>query len=215
VVAGSSELAVDLIEAAAEAGWDVAPGAAAAGEVAWLGLDCGRDDDEPPLEGGPQALLCDHASLATLEGDGPAVGFHALPPLAASGLVELTRGPSTSPAAAGRAERFFASLGKHVAWVGDAPGLVLGRIVCQLVNEAAFALGEGVGSAEDIDDGMVLGLNHPRGPLAWGDLIGPEHVAGVLAGLQGETGEERYRLAPALRRAVSLGLTFHEAGALE
>jgi len=216
VVAGAGALAVDLVEAAAEAGWDVAPAAAAAGEVAWLGLDCGRDDDEePPLEGGPQALLCDRASLASLEGDGPAVGFHALPPLAACGLVELTRGPSTSAAACARAERFFASLGKHVAWVGDAPGLVLGRIVSQLVNEAAFALGEGAGTAEDIDDGMVLGLNHPRGPLAWGDLIGPEHVAAVLAGLHDETGEERYRLAPALRRTVSLGLTFHAAGALD
>jgi hypothetical protein len=60
VVAGSSELAVDLIEAAAEAGWDVAPGAAAAGEVAWLGLDCGRDDDEPPLEGGPAGAAVRH-----------------------------------------------------------------------------------------------------------------------------------------------------------
>ena len=215
VVAGASALAAELVLGAAEAGWDVAPAGEAAGEVPWLGLDCGRDPDEPPLEGGPQALLLDRASLATLEGDGPAVGFHALPPLAACGLVELTRGPSSSAAAIARTERFFASLGKHVAWVGDAPGLVLGRIVCQLVNEAAFALGEGVGAAGDIDDGMVLGLNHPRGPLAWAELIGLDHVAAVLAALLAETGEERYRPAPALRRAVALDLTFHEAGALD
>jgi 3-hydroxybutyryl-CoA dehydrogenase len=215
VVAGDSLLAQELAEAADEAGWAVALAEEAAGEVAWLALDCGSDPSAPPLEGGPQALLCDRASLATLEGDGPAVGFHALPPLAGARLVELTRGPSTSGAAAERTERFFASLGKHVAWVGDAPGLVLGRIVCQLVNEAAFALGEGVGGAEDIDDGMVLGLNHPRGPLAWGDLAGLDHVAAVLGGLLAETGEERYRLAPALRRALALDLTFHEAGALD
>ena len=148
------------------------------------------------------------ASLATLDGDGPAAGFHALPPLADARLVEMTRGPYTAAAAAERGEHFFATLGKHVAWVGDAPGLVLGRIVCQLVNEAAFALGEGVGGAEDIDAGMVLGMNHPRGPLEWADLIGLEHVVAVLAGLQAETGEERYRVAPELRRRLALGLTF-------
>ena len=64
---------------------------------------------------------------------------------AGAGLVELTRSESSSPLAAARAERFFGALGKHVEWVGDAPGLVLGRIVCQVINEAAFALGEGVG----------------------------------------------------------------------
>jgi 3-hydroxybutyryl-CoA dehydrogenase len=143
------------------------------------------------------------------------VGFHALPPLDATQLVELTRGPGTSQTACDAAERFFGTLGKHVAWVGDAPGLVLGRIVCQVINEAAFALGEGVGSAEDIDAGMVLGLNHPRGPLEWADAIGLDHVVGVLAGLRSETGEERYRLAPALRHALALGLTFRGADTLD
>ena len=82
---------------------------------------------------------------------------------------------------------------------------MLGRIVCQLVNEACFALGEGVGAAEDIDAGMVLGLNHPRGPLEWGDAIGPATVLGVLAALCEEYREERYRAAPALLRAVRTG----------
>ncbi len=104
-------------------------------------------------------------------------------PLANAGLVELTRTESSSPLAATRAERFFAALGKHVAWVGDAPGLVLGRIVCQLINESAFALGEGIGKARDIDLGMVLGLSHPRGPFEWADEIGLEHVLTVLAAL--------------------------------
>ena len=82
---------------------------------------------------------------------------------------------------------------------------MLGRIVCQLVNEACFALGEGVGAAADIDAGMVLGLNHPRGPLEWGDAIGAPSVLGVLAGLYDEYREERYRAAPALLRAVRTG----------
>jgi 3-hydroxybutyryl-CoA dehydrogenase len=213
VVAGASALAGDLFVAAAEAGWEVASPEQAEGEVPWLVLDCEPVPGEarPPLQGGPQALLCAHASLAALEGDGPAVGFHALPPLADARLVELTRGPGSAPAAAERAERFFATLGMHVAWVGDAPGLVLGRIVCQLVNEAAFALGERVGSAEDIDAGMVLGLNHPRGPLEWADAIGLDHVLAVLHGLWDERREERYRAAPALARTAALDLTFRAA----
>jgi 3-hydroxybutyryl-CoA dehydrogenase len=207
-IAGTGALADELFELAGAAGWDVREAGDERADVPWLAIDCGREADEPPLEGAPQLLLCDHASLATLDGDGPAAGFHALPPLAAARLVEMTRGPYTAAAAAERGEHFFATLGKHVAWVGDAPGLVLGRIVCQLVNEAAFALGEGVGGAEDIDAGMVLGMNHPRGPLEWADLIGLEHVVAVLAGLQAETGEERYRVAPELRRRLALGLTF-------
>jgi 3-hydroxybutyryl-CoA dehydrogenase len=96
-------------------------------------------------------------------------------------------------------ERFLAALGLHVERVGD---FVLPRIVAQLVNEAYFALGEGTGSAADIDAGMVLGLNHPRGPLAWGDLWGLDAVLAVLRGLQDEYGDDRWRPAPALLRAA-------------
>ncbi len=91
------------------------------------------------------------------------------------------------------------------AKVQPAAGGVLERIVCQVINECAFALGEGVGSAEDIDTGMVLGLNYPRGPLAWADEIGLDHVLAVLDGLWEEYREERYRAAPALRRLVRTG----------
>jgi 3-hydroxybutyryl-CoA dehydrogenase len=78
-------------------------------------------------------------------------------------------------------------------------------MVCQTINEAAFALGEGVGSAADIDAGMVHGLNYPRGILAWADTIGLDHVLGVLDALNLEYGEERYRAAPALRRLALSG----------
>jgi 3-hydroxybutyryl-CoA dehydrogenase len=159
----------------------------------------------PQPHGGACALLCATGSLGALDPGGSAVGFHALPPLSQSRLVELTRNDSSSPLAAARAERFFETLGKHVAWVGDAPGLVLGRIVSQVINESAFALGEGVGSARDIDTGMVLGLSHPRGPLEWADAIGLEHVLTVLLALCEEYREERYRPAPELRRLVGAG----------
>jgi 3-hydroxybutyryl-CoA dehydrogenase len=133
------------------------------------------------------------------------VGFHALPPLEDATLVELTRGSDTARSAAASAERFFATLGKHTIWVGDAPGLVLGRIVCQLINEAAFALAEGIGSAADVDAGMVHGLNYPRGILRWADAIGLDHVLTVLEALYEERREERYRTAPLLRSLALSG----------
>jgi 3-hydroxybutyryl-CoA dehydrogenase len=220
VIAGDLVVAHELLALAANAGFDARDPEDADGEVPWLAIDCGADPDEPPLQGGPLAILCADAPLSVLDAGGAAVGFHALPPLEASGLVELTRGETTGVAAE-RAAELFAALGKRVAWVGDAPGLVLGRIVCQVINEAAFAVGEGVGSAADVDDGMVLGLNHPRGPLAWADAIGLDHVLTVLDGLYGELREERYRAAPLLRSLVArgrlgeaTGAGFHDHGGL-
>ena len=119
---------------------------------------------------------------------GARVGFHLLPPLGS--LVELTGERDTE------VEDIFHALGFHCEWVGDAPGLVLGRIASQLVNEAAFAIGEGVGTAADVDTGMKLGLNHPRGPVEWGRAIGTDHAVSILDALR----EERYRVAPLLRR---------------
>jgi 3-hydroxybutyryl-CoA dehydrogenase len=203
VIAGELALADELRGLAASAGYAAVEPLGAEGEVPWLALDCGAEADDPPLQGGPLALLCLDGSLHALDPGGGAVGFHVLPPLDGGGLVELTRSATTTAVAAERAEAFFASLGRHVAWVGDAPGLVLGRIVCQLVNEACFAVTEKVGTPKDIDDGMVLGLNHPRGPFAWLDEIGPTHVLAVLDALRIELGEERYRAAPMLRRMAA------------
>ena len=167
------------------------------------GWDVDASDEPGVVLGDHTILACDSAPLAALDPGGESAGFVALPPLGR--LVELTTQPTTAPAALEAAEVFFGSLGMHAELVGDAPGLVLGRIVAQLVNEACFALGEGTGSAADIDTGMVLGLNHPRGPLAWGEQIGPDAVLGVLRGLQDEYREERYRPAPALVRATRSG----------
>jgi 3-hydroxybutyryl-CoA dehydrogenase len=200
VIAGELPVADELRQLAGEAGYAAVEPDGAQGEVPWLALDCGWEEDEPPLQGGPLAVLCADGSLHALDPAGGAVGFHALPPLGDTALVELTRSATTTDVATERAEAFFTSLGRHVAWVPDAAGLVLGRIVCQLVNEACFAVTEGVGTPEDIDDGMVLGLNHPRGPFAWLEAIGPAHVLAVLDALRLELGEERYRAAPMLRR---------------
>jgi 3-hydroxybutyryl-CoA dehydrogenase len=207
VIAGHSTLTHALAGAASSAGWEVVrPEAAQDRDPPYLILDLGLGEEpETPLQGGPQAICCAAGSLSALDPGGGAVGFHVLPPFEETGLVELTRGPDSVQSAASAAERFFATLGKHTAWVGDAPGLVLGRIVCQVINEAAFALSEGVGSADDVDAGMVHGLNYPRGILRWGDEIGLDHVLAVLDGLYEERREERYRAAPLLRSLAMSG----------
>jgi 3-hydroxybutyryl-CoA dehydrogenase len=214
IIAGDSQLAIELESAAAGAGWEVAsPGESVAAQAPSLIIDVmGGLEPEAPLQGGPQAICCAAGSLSVLDPSGGAVGFHALPPLAESGLVELTRGPETPEPAAEAVQRFFASLGKNTVWVDDAPGLVLGRIICQVINEAAFSLGEGVGSAQDIDAGMTHGLNYPRGVLSWADAIGLDHVLAVLEALGDELGEERYRPAPTLRRMVLSGRLGRQTG---
>jgi 3-hydroxybutyryl-CoA dehydrogenase len=221
VISGEGVLAGELRELATEAGYEVrTPHSLSGGFLPALVIDChptppGRGDASEPEtgQGGARLLLCADGSLSALDPGGSAVGFHAVAPLREAGLVELTRHELSSPLAVSRSERVMASLGKHVAWVGDAPGLVLGRIVCQVINESAFALGEGVGGASDIDTGMLLGLSHPRGPLAWADQIGLDHVLGVLEALCAEYREDRYRPAPMLQRLVRAGRTGRAAGA--
>ena len=215
VIAGDAPLANELAELAMQAGWEVASSAEASQREApslILDVTLGGELPDAPLQGGPQAICCAGGSLAALDPGGGAVGFHALPPLAESAIVELTRGPDTADSAATAAERFFGTLGKYTTWVSDAPGLVLGRIVCQVANEAAFALGEARGSAEDIDAGMLHGLSYPRGILAWADEIGLDHVLAVLDALVLERGEERYRAAPLLRRLVWSGRLGRQTG---
>jgi 3-hydroxybutyryl-CoA dehydrogenase len=157
------------------------------------------DDPEPPEggEGFDATGLIDCAARTLSAPD--QVGFHLLP---GARLIEFTRGPNATPAAA---EKAAVAAGLHHEWVGDAPGLVLGRIVSCLVNEAAFAVGEGVGSAADVDAGLELGLNYPRGPVGWGEEIGLARVLATIDGLWAERHEERYRAAPLLRRSVALG----------
>lgn len=226
VIDGEGLVAEELRHAAGLAGYEVrSPHDSTGGVLPSLVIECDRApsaSDEtsaaaPPTrehpQGGAHLILCEAGSLGRLDPGGSAVGFHVLAPLEQGTLVELTRNEGSSPLAAARTERFFAALGKHVEWVGDAPGLVLGRIVCQVINECAFALGEGVGDATDIDTGMVLGLSYPRGPLEWADTIGLERVLSVLQALREEYGEERYRAAPALRRLVAAGHLGRVSGA--
>jgi 3-hydroxybutyryl-CoA dehydrogenase len=179
LIVGDSPLANELRRAAGEnEGTDPS-----------FSVDCeGTYDGDLPV-----ARLLDSAPLAGRSG----CGFFALPPV---GAVELVDGPGADVA-----RRFFESIGKPVIEIEDCVGGVIGRMVCQVINESAFAVQEGVGSTQDVDAGMELGMNHPRGPFAWLDAIGAPQVLRVLDGLRGFTGEERYRAAPWLRLRVARG----------
>jgi 3-hydroxybutyryl-CoA dehydrogenase len=198
-IIGDDPVARGLRDRARDAGFDLSEGG-----VPHLVVDArAAAADVPDTDGAPLLLLCEDRWLASRRAP-EAAGFYVLPPPANARLAELTRLPGTPAATAGEAVRFVTALGLHAEWVGDAPGLVLGRIVCQLVNEAAFAIGEGVGSARDVDAGLTLGLNHPRGAVAWGEEIGLDRVLAVIDGLWEERREERYRAAPLLRAGAGL-----------
>ena len=139
--------------------------------------------------------------------------FGSLLPLEGEGPTDISLPAGLSGAAR---ERMRASLTEalgEVVEVAEGPGLVRGRILACLVNEAAHLLGEGQAQANDIDRAMVLGMNQPRGPLAWADLIGLDVVERLLLALAREYGAEMYRPAPALSRRVMAGHTGQRAGA--
>ncbi len=178
-IAGTGAVVDGLVERANAAGFEVLTEAADPVEVRALGL--------PPM------VLCADRSLRGA-GDPDAIGFNVVPPVEASQLVELTGARSE------QIDLHWNRLGFHTEWVEDAPGLVLGRIVAQLVNEALFAVGEGVGSPDDVDAGLELGLNHPRGAIGWGRTIGFDRVLAAMQGIWAERRDERYRPAPLLVR---------------
>jgi 3-hydroxybutyryl-CoA dehydrogenase len=196
VVSGELPVAEQLRAALRDAGFAVEP---ADPEPPWLTLVCGGGE---PVSGPRARLLADGSLHAT---DPRAAGFHVLAPIASARLVEISSTPDTDPLAAARLGELVTVLGCVAEHVDDAPGLVLGRIVSQLINEAAFLVGAGHASPTDVDAGMQLGVNHPRGPVAWCEEIGVAHVVAILGALQRELGEERYRIAPLLARGAALG----------
>jgi 3-hydroxybutyryl-CoA dehydrogenase len=142
------------------------------------------------------------------------VGFDFLEGrLSAGDLVQIAPGLRTSEVAAESVQGFFRGLGLATERVTDYAGLVLRRILFMIINEATYALFEGVASREDIDAGMRLGTGYPAGPLEWADRIGLDRVHDGLRSLHEEYGEDRYRPCPLLRKMVAAGLTGRRAGA--
>ena len=140
------------------------------------------------------------------------VGFGTFFPLTDRKLVELAAGLKTAETSVEQAEQLFNLLGKETVRVKDTAGLVFPRILSLIINEAARSLEEGVASAEEIDIAMRLGVNYPQGPLRWADQIGLEEVLAVLEGLERETGDDRYRPAPLLKKLVIAGFLGETSG---
>lgn len=132
------------------------------------------------------------------------IGTHFFNPVPVMRLLEIIRGHQTSDETLETAREWGKKIGKEVIVVKEAPAFVVNRILCTMINEAFFVLDEGLASAEDIDKGMVLGCNHPIGPLALSDLVGNETLLRVVEGLHRELGD-KYRPAPILRKLVRAG----------
>jgi 3-hydroxybutyryl-CoA dehydrogenase len=140
------------------------------------------------------------------------IGMHFFNPVPLMGLVELIRGLLTSDETQARAGEFTRLIGKTAINVKNAPGFAVNRILCPMINEAIFALQDGVATAANIDEGMKLGCNQPIGPLALADLIGLDTLLSIMEVLQRDFGDQKYRPAPLLREMVSAGLLGRKSG---
>ncbi len=166
-----------------------------------------------------QAILASNTSsisITTLAKATPrpsqVIGMHFMNPVPVMKLVEIVRGLQTSDNTYQRTVKLAQLLGKTTITSRDTPGFIVNRILIPFINEACFALYEGIGTAEDIDAGATLGLNHPMGPLALADLIGLDTCLSIAEVLHQQLGEDKYRPCPLLRQYVAAGWLGRKSG---
>ena len=140
------------------------------------------------------------------------IGMHFMNPVPVMTLVEIIRGLQTSDATYQTTVELSKALGKEVVTARDVPGFIVNRLLIPFLNEACFALAEGLGTVEDIDKAIKLGLNHPMGPFTLADLIGLDTCLAIAEVLHRELGEDKYRPAPLLRNYVAAGWVGRKAG---
>ena len=140
------------------------------------------------------------------------IGMHFMNPVPVMKLVEIIRGLPTSDESYEATLSLAQALGKTTVTSKDSPGFIVNRILIPLINEACFALQEGLGSAEDIDTGVKLGLNHPMGPLALADLVGLDTCLAIADVLYKELGDPKFRAATILRNHVAAGWLGRKTG---
>jgi 3-hydroxybutyryl-CoA dehydrogenase len=167
----------------------------------------------------PQALVATNTSSISITKLAAAtdrpdrfIGMHFFNPVPLMALLELIRGLQTSDDTHAKAEAFAKRIGKVSITAKNSPGFAVNRILCPMINEAIFALQEGLATAEDIDAGMKLGCNHPIGPLALADLIGLDTMLSVMEVFYEGFNDPKYRPAPLLKEMVAAGRLGRKTG---
>jgi 3-hydroxybutyryl-CoA dehydrogenase len=167
----------------------------------------------------PRALLATNTSSISITRLAAAtdrpdrfIGMHFFNPVPLMALLELIRGLQTSDDTHAKAEAFAKRIGKVSITAKNSPGFAVNRILCPMINEAIFALQEGLATAEDIDAGMKLGCNHPIGPLALADMIGLDVCLAVMQVYFAEYSDSKYRPCPLLKEMVAAGWLGRKTG---
>ena len=160
----------------------------------------------------PEVILASNTSSISITELGAAtgrpekvVGMHFMNPVPLMKLVEVIRGLATSDGTTATVVALAEKLGKTPVEAQDYPGFISNRILCPMINEAVYALMEGVGTVEAIDTVMKLGMNHPMGPLELADLIGLDVILSIMEVLHEGLGDDKYRPCPLLRKMVAAG----------
>ncbi|MFL5262457.1 MAG: 3-hydroxyacyl-CoA dehydrogenase family protein [Anaeromyxobacteraceae bacterium] len=167
----------------------------------------------------PEALLASNTSSISITALAAStkrperfIGMHFMNPPPVMALIEIIRGLQTSDATYKAVMELAKRFGKTTVTSKDRPGFLVNRILIPLLNEACFALEEGLATAEDIDTGVKLGLNHPMGPLTLADFVGLDTLLSIAEVLHRELGDDKYRPAPILRQYVAAGWFGRKSG---